>query len=117
MRDNCIFCKIVHGLIPVKPIIENSKAICIHDKNPIAPEHVLIIAKEHFGNLGDLDTLDNETILPEMFNLIDDIVCRLGIINSGYRVVINNGDDAGQTVGHLHMHVIGGAILKNDFGA
>lgn len=117
MREDCVFCKIVAGLISVKPIIENDKAICINDKNPIAPEHVLVIAKEHFGSLGDLLPQDNETILPQMFNLVDDIAVRLGIMNSGYRVVINTGDDAGQTVRHLHIHVIGGATLKNDFGA
>lgn len=117
MREDCVFCKIITGLIPVKPIIENEKAIVIHDKNPIAPEHVLVIAKEHFGSLGDLLPQDNESFLPQMFNLVDDIVARLGIANSGYRVVINTGDDAGQTVRHLHLHVIGGATLKNEFGA
>lgn len=117
MRDDCIFCKIVAGIIPVMPIIDNDVAICIADKNPIAPEHCLVIAKTHFGNLGDLLPEDNRQILPGMFDLVDDIVARRGINNDGYRVVINNGDDAGQTVRHLHIHVIGGAILKNDFGA
>jgi histidine triad (HIT) family protein len=117
MRDGCIFCKIVAGQIPVTPLFENKVAICIPDKNPIAPEHGLVIAKEHFGNLGDLDPIDNEQILPGMFDLVDDFVSRRGINNDGYRIVINNGDDAGQTVQHLHIHVIGGAALKNDFGA
>lgn len=117
MRDDCIFCKLVHGVIPVTPLFENEVAICIPDKNPIAPEHGLVIAKVHFGNLGDLLPQDNKDILPGMFDLVDDFVARRGVNNDGYRVVINNGDDAGQTVRHLHIHVLGGATLKNDFGS
>ena len=120
MQEDCVFCKIVklwNSGVMQSPVIDNDVAICINDKNPIAPEHGLIIAREHFGNLGDLLPEDNSRILPGMFDLVDDFVCRRGINNDGYRIVINNGDDAGQTVKHLHIHVIGGAKLKNDFGA
>lgn len=116
MRDDCVFCKIVAGIIPTT-FLYNDHAICIVDRNPMAPEHGLVIAKEHFGNLGDLLPEDNRRILPAIFDLIDDFVCRTGINNDGYRVVSNNGDDAGQTIQHLHFHVLGGAKLKNDFGA
>jgi histidine triad (HIT) family protein len=116
MRDNCIFCKLANGVIPATFLFENEYAICIPDQNPIAPEHGLVIAKEHFGNLGDLLPEDNRRILPAMFDLIDDFACRAGILYDGYRVVSNAGEDAGQTVKHLHFHVIGGAKLKNDFG-
>lgn len=117
MRDDCIFCKLANGIIPVSPLFENEVAICIADKNPMAPEHGLVIAKEHFGNLGDLLPQDNQRILPLMFDLVDDFACRTGIMNDGYRVIINNGSDAGQSVKHLHIHVLGGAKLKNEFGA
>ena len=113
---DCVFCNLMYGCNPITPLLENEFAICIPDKNPVAPEHGLVICKIHFGNLGDLLPEDNKNILSAMFDLVDDFVCRTGINNSGYRVVINNGDDANQTMRHLHIHVIGGAKLKNDFG-
>jgi histidine triad (HIT) family protein len=117
MRDDCVFCKLSKGGgLPAVILFQNEHAFCIYDKNPVAPMHALVISKIHFGSLGDLLPEDNRIILPAIFDLIDDYTCHTGIMNSGYRVVSNSGNDAGQSVKHLHFHVIGGATLKNDFG-
>jgi histidine triad (HIT) family protein len=118
MKEDCIFCKLTNGVIPCTPRFENNSAILIEDRSPIAPTHGLVIPREHYDNIGDLSNpLDSMFILSDAFQLISDYVCQEGIDTDGYRVIINTGDDAGQTVKHLHFHVVGGAKLKNDFGA
>lgn len=122
MKDDCIFCKLANGLIGDKGTIlmSNSSAVLIEDKNPIAPYHVLVISKQHWNNLSELQDegpLDFIAVLGNMFDLIDQYVTKNGLEEWGYRVVINCGRDAGQTVTHLHIHTLGGAALKNDFGA
>lgn len=117
MKPGCVFCQIVGGQIPSVIRLRNQHAILIDDRKPMAPQHALVIPVEHWGNLGDLIPGEYEDLLPDVFQLIDDYVCQEGILNSGFRVIINSGPDAGQTVHHLHFHVLGGALLKNDFGA
>lgn len=125
MKDGCIFCKLANGVIPVEHVLANDHAVMIKDANPIAPHHMLVIAKKHYGDLGDLlidvdskEGEDDRKLLTSMFSLIDDYVSmHLWHPDGGYRVVTNKGPDAGQTVKHLHFHLIGGAKLKNDFGA
>lgn len=116
--SDCIFCKIVSKDIPVKPLAENGSAILIQDKNPMAPHHVLAIVKEHYNNVGELSGLDMAGILFNMFQLLDNYVFDNSLdLENGYRIIINTGKDAGQTVQHFHIHLLGGATLKNDFGA
>src|SRR5271157_3909706 len=98
MRDNCIFCKLTHGVIPVEPILTGEHSILIPDKNPIAPHHMLVITKLHYGSIGDLLPEEYGTVLADMFMLIDHYVCWKQIANSGYRIITNTGSDAGQTV-------------------
>lgn len=120
MKDDCIFCKLANGIIPVELVASSNHCIMIADKNPIAPVHMLVIAKEHFDNIEHLhfdSPLDTTAILRDMFELIDSYVENKDLHFDGYRIVINTGKNAGQTVNHLHIHLIGGAILKNDFGA
>ena len=110
---DCIFCKIINKDIPVEPLASNHAAILIKDKNPIAPHHVLAISREHhessyWTNLGSL---------ADMMLLIHDYVEKNNLLETGYRIVSNAGKDAGQTVPHFHIHLLGGATLKNDFGA
>jgi histidine triad (HIT) family protein len=114
--SDCIFCKIVSGNIPVQIISENDSAILINDKSPMAPHHVLAIVKEHFDNAGELYGLDMMAILANVFTLFDHYVITNNLNKSGYRIIVNSGPDAGQTVKHLHFHLLGGAALKNDFG-
>jgi histidine triad (HIT) family protein len=120
MKDDCVFCKIVNKEIPVEILKQNNHCILIRDANPIAPEHLLIICVpyvRHFDTVDHLNPEQKEIYLSSMFTMASEYAQEHGLTESGYRLVINTGKDAGQTVKHLHMHLIGGAKLKNDFGA
>jgi histidine triad (HIT) family protein len=104
---DCIFCKIVAGEIPSKKIYEDEKIIVINDLNPGAPVHVLIIPKEHTENI----LTASPELLPYIQNKLAEIVKKLGINENGFRIVINTGEDGGQSVKHLHFHVLGGKPL------
>lgn len=105
--SDCIFCKIVAGDIPCDKVYEDDLMIAIKDVAPAAPVHVLLIPKVHTENIL---TVDSKLCL-HMLSKIKQIVDKLGIAEKGFRVVINTGDDGGQTVKHLHIHIIGGKIL------
>ncbi len=105
--SGCIFCKIVAGEIPSKKIYEDDKIIVINDVNPGAPVHVLIIPKEHTDNILHAPS----ELLPYIQTKLEEIVKTLGIYEGGFRVVINTGADGGQSVNHLHFHVLGGKTL------
>ena len=96
----CIFCKIVKGEIPSKKVLENDKFLAFHDINPIAPIHVLIIPKEHFENFSSTP----KEVFADMSEFIKDVAKNLNIID--YRLITNNGKNAGQEVFHLHIHMI-----------
>ena len=118
-KPDCVFCLIAHGIIDGHPVAKNDYCLMIADKDPIAPVHMVVLTKDHFDNLSDMqrEALAPKDILHVMFALIDDYVRNHNLDNGGYRVVINTGQDAGQTMKHFHMHLIAGAPLKNDFGA
>jgi len=97
---DCIFCKIVKGEIPSKKVNENEKFLAFYDINPIAPIHILIIPKEHFSKF---DETPNE-IFSEMAEFIKDTAKKLNITD--YRLITNNGKNAGQEVFHLHIHMV-----------
>jgi histidine triad (HIT) family protein len=107
---DCIFCKIVSGEIPSDKVYEDEKILAFRDLNPEGPEHVLVIPKEHIMSLATV----NETHLELLGYIqvkISEIAGDLGIKESGFRVVANTGDEGGQTVHHLHYHVIGGRFM------
>lgn len=114
---DCIFCKLANGTIPTTKLAENGGAFLIADRNPMAPHHVLSISKEHRDNVGEPYGLDLAALLAYMFDLLLNYAVDEGLDRTGYRILINTGKDAGQTVNHFHIHLIGGATLKNDFGA
>lgn len=115
--DNCIFCNIVNGTSQIKPYLKNDDWIIISDKNAIAPEHMLVISTKHDENLSQLSGRDRNYRIASAFDLIEEYVNEHdNQWESGYRIVINTGKDAGQTVQHLHIHLLGGDQLKNDFG-
>ena len=120
MKDDCIFCKLANGVMGER-VLENTNAVLIEDKKPMAPYHVLVIPKEHWSDLTELQDkegpLDIMAILGDMFDLVGTYVSSNNLKEWGYRTIINTGKDAGQTVPHFHLHVLGGAFLKNDFGA
>lgn len=109
--NDCIFCKIAKGEIPSNKVYEDEKILCFHDISPEAPVHVLIIPKEHIECVNDINS-ENSSVISHVFTTIPEIVKKLGIDKSGYRVVTNTLSDGGQTVHHLHFHLLGGRNLK-----
>ena len=103
----CVFCKIVNGELPADKVYEDEKYMAFKDINPKAPVHILIIPKEHIEYLADIDET-NKHIIADMAIIANKIAKDLGIDKTGYRVLINNGPDAGQEVFHIHMHLLGG---------
>ena len=104
----CVFCKIVAGEIPNNTVLENEDFLAFHDINPSAPIHILVIPKKHICCFQEVD---GET-MGKMTPFIQEVTKKIGIDESGYRLVTNNGDDGGQEVHHLHFHILGGAKLK-----
>jgi histidine triad (HIT) family protein len=108
---DCLFCGIASGEIPAKTVRESSRAIAFRDINPQAPTHVLVIPREHYPNLAALAAA-GDGLLDEVATLADQVARDEGVADGGYRVVFNTGADAGQTVHHVHAHVLGGRPLE-----
>lgn len=109
--DDCIFCKIISGDIPSKKIYEDDKVYAFYDINPEAPIHFLVIPKEHIQSVNHLNG-NNIDVISHIFQVINELVIELGIDQKGYRIVNNCGKDGGQTVNHIHFHVLGGRSLQ-----
>lgn len=107
---DCLFCKIIEGSIPSKKAYEDEKIFAFYDIAPQAPVHILVIPKTHMASMDEV-TADNADVVAHIFTKIPEIAKEAGITN-GYRVVSNCGDDACQTVKHLHFHILGGEQLK-----
>ncbi len=108
---NCLFCKIAAGQIPSKTVYQDEDVLAFQDIQPQAPHHVLIVPRRHIANsLSDLKKAD-EQILLRLFDAARRIASELGIEERGYRLVSNSGPEAGQSVFHLHFHLLGGAPL------
>jgi histidine triad (HIT) family protein len=112
--NDCLFCKIAAGEIPSNKLFEDDELVAFYDINPLAPVHFLVVPKAHIASAAEL-TEDNAQLLGHIFAVIARLCKELGCEN-GYRVVTNVGEDAGQTVKHLHFHVLAKATL-GDFGA
>lgn len=109
--EDCIFCKIAMGEIPSKKLYEDDKVYAFYDINPEAPVHFLVIPKEHIESVNALND-NNINIVSHIFNVINKLVVELNISDTGYRIVNNCGEDGGQTVKHIHFHVLGGRSLQ-----
>lgn len=107
--SNCVFCKILRGEIPSAKVYEDDKMLVFKDIEPKAKVHLLAIPKDHFKLLSELND-ERSAILSHMLSKIPEVAAENGCEN-GYRLVINQGDDAGQTVFHLHIHILGGENL------
>lgn len=106
----CIFCRIVAGSLPATPVLENEHVVAFRDVNPQAPVHVLIVPRRHVASVAALEPEDAG--LPAALLLAAaEVARREGLEAAGYRVVTNVGDDGGQSVDHLHLHVLGGRPL------
>lgn len=102
MKD-CIFCKIARKEMSSGIIKENEDWVCFKDVHPKAPVHLLLIPKTHYENL---HSVDDESVFGKLMTGVKTIVAELGLDNKGYRVVINTGSEGGQTVSHLHFHIL-----------
>lgn len=109
VSQDCVFCRIVSGAIPATPIYQSSDVVVIQDINPQAPTHLLIVTREHIPGVLQLD--------PEspVWNAVLSAVHRMTAtapVDGGFRLIINSGPDGGQTIGHLHVHMLGGRPLR-----
>ena len=107
MAEDCIFCKIAKGDIPCNKVYEDDKMIVFKDLAPAAPVHVLLVPKTHVKDVTEAGL----ELLAHMLGKVKEIAASLGVAEKGFRLVINTGDDGGQTVKHLHIHLIGGKEL------
>jgi histidine triad (HIT) family protein len=107
---DCLFCRIVQKTIPAKIVHEDDRTLAFDDINPQAPVHTLIIPKKHVSTVQDCRDQDSD-LLAELMVACANVAQQKGLAESGYRIVTNTGRDAGQTVFHLHLHVLGGRHL------
>jgi histidine triad (HIT) family protein len=110
-QNQCLFCRIVNDEIPARKVFEDEHVIAFHDINPQAPTHVLVIPRKHIASVDDISEADVNAIGMTMLR-IGQIARNLQLPADGYRVVVNTGAAAGQTVFHIHFHVLGGRDLS-----
>lgn len=110
MSSDCLFCKIIAGDIPSNKVYEDEDVFAFHDINPAAPTHVLIIPKKHLTTVAHAEEED-ESLMGKLLLKANMIAEEQGLSSDGFRYVINTGSHGGQTVYHLHMHIIGGHAL------
>jgi len=109
MAADCLFCRIASGEIPADTVHVDDAVIAFRDVNPQAPTHILVIPRAHIASAGDLRATDSD-LLGRLFAVVADVADREGLVR-GWRVVTNVGEDGGQSVGHLHLHLLGGRRL------
>ena len=105
MAEQCLFCRIASGEIPAKIVAEDATCMAFRDVNPVAPVHVLVIPRAHVPSLNEVAS---PSLLADVMQMAREVAKQEGIAASGYRVVLNTNSDGGQTVFHLHAHVMGG---------
>lgn len=106
--SDCIFCKISNKEISSNFIYEDEFVVAFHDLNPQAPHHILIVPKKHIKNIFEFQDEDKNLAAHIFVDVVKKISKKIGVDESGFRLVINTGDDGGQTVGHVHVHLLGG---------
>lgn len=107
---NCLFCKMVRGEIPIREVYQDESVLAFHDIGPQAPTHILVIPKRHIASLAD-SRADDEVLLGRVLGAVRDIAAGLGLAEDGYRCVLNTGANAGQSVLHIHAHLLAGREL------
>lgn len=105
MPDQCLFCRIVAKKIPAKIVAENEHCVAFRDVNPQAPVHILVVPREHLSSLNEVT---DGAVVGQLALMAAELARQEGIAECGYRTVINTNSDAGQTVFHLHLHLLGG---------
>ena len=113
MAENCIFCKIAHKEIPASFVYEDETVAAFKDLEPQAPVHVLVIPKKHIESLLTASTEDQQQLIAHItWEVIPQLAKELGIAEKGFRVVANTGEEGGQSVKHLHFHLLGGRSMQ-----
>ena len=113
--DSCLFCKIASGKLSAKILYQDEQVTAFRDIHPVAPSHILIIPNKHIASINALEESD-ERIVGHMFIVAKQIAQQENIAVGGYRSIINTGSDSGQTVHHMHLHIIGGHPLRFPMG-
>ncbi|HEY8461851.1 MAG TPA: histidine triad nucleotide-binding protein [Blastocatellia bacterium] len=108
--NNCLFCRIIAGEIPSRKVYEDDLAFAFHDINPQAPTHVLIVPKKHIASLNEAGP-DDQALLGGLMLVASGLARQLGVADEGHRTVINTGAGAGQSVWHIHIHLLGGRAM------
>jgi histidine triad (HIT) family protein len=111
----CVFCQIVAGKLPSDIVYQDEDVIAFRDINPQAPTHVLIIPKKHIASLAELAE-GEASLMGHMVDIANQLAKREGVAQSGYRLVVNCGQEGGQLVPHLHLHLLGGRQLSGEMG-
>lgn len=112
--DDCIFCRIIAGKLPCQKVYEDDAVLAIRDIKPAAPIHVLVVLKEHVASAVDPALTTRQ--LESMFGAVSKTAAILGVTESGFRLVTNIGEDGGQSIRHLHFHLLAGKLFGADFG-
>ncbi len=112
---DCIFCKIVTGEIAGNIVYRDEQVTAFRDINPAAPTHILIVPNKHIDSV-NMMIVDDEPLIGHLFLTAKNIAAQEGIADGGYRLIINTNADAGQTVFHIHLHLLGGAPMKHPMG-
>jgi histidine triad (HIT) family protein len=112
---DCVFCKIITGDIPSTNVFRDEQVTAFRDLNPAAPTHILLVPNKHIDSVNTL-TNDNEQLIGHLFMVAKQIAAQEGIAEGGYRLIINTNAHAGQTVFHIHLHLLGGAPMKHPMG-
>jgi histidine triad (HIT) family protein len=111
MSAECLFCKMVSGEIKPNTVYEDSEVLAFRDINPQAPVHILVVPKKHIATLNDLNQRD-EGLVGKLITTAARIAKESGVAESGYRTVMNCNADAGQSVFHIHLHLLGGRVMR-----
>ena len=113
--DDCLFCKIVKGDIPATVVYKDEQVTAFRDINPAAPVHILVVPNRHISDLNGISEED-VPLMGHLLRVVKPITEAEGVTQSGYRLIINNGPDAHQEIPHLHLHILGGHLMKHPMG-
>ncbi len=109
--SDCIFCKIIKGDIPSTNVFKDELVTAFRDINPVAPTHILIVPNKHIDSV-DVMIVDDEPLIGHLFTVAKELAAKEGIVEGGYRLVVNTGAESGQTVFHVHLHLLGGRQMR-----
>ena len=115
IMSSCIFCKIVNNEAPATIVYRDAQVTAFRDAHPVAPTHILIVPNKHIASVNELD-LQDEPLIGHMFGIARRLAGAEGIAENGYRIIVNSGAHGGQTIFHLHLHLIGGQRMRFPMG-